>query len=531
MNRHPSVDLLPLFDDLLRPYQRDFNSAVRQAFRGGCKAVLGCLPTGMGKTRTVTLLPKEGARVMVIVGADVLGKQTVETIRSLRRRVASVEQAWERADAGDEWIVATHQTLQRNGRYKRFVGHLDLIVVDECDTFFTLAFRDMMNEFIAGGARVLGVTATPYRGDKSSLFGFYETCAFSMELRDAFRQGWLVPPRLMVHRVKSFDFDSLTKTRTDFKPDEICRLLMSEAVQHEVANLVKTHHTQSHGVVRCRSVMQAQQLREILVSRYGLKVSCVWGEQPEEERKLEIARFESGENTLITNCRVLGRGWDCPMVREIFNAAPTKNKATFMQGLGRGTRALGGVLDGKHTVEERLAAIAASAKPYWVYHDLTNTSRYHSPVTAIEMLLAGPRDIVEKIKEEQEEGEPEETTLEELDAAVAEEMRLQEEQERMARELEKDRRRGMVVGVTFDSSERDLFAPPDAKTPKVRGYHVPFGKYRGRPLRDPVVDIGWLRWALREGKLNAMWTTAFKQEIERREAIRARSEGEVVTPW
>jgi len=28
-----------------------------------------------------------------------------------------------------------------------------------------------------------------------------------------------------------------------------------------------------------------------------------------------------------------------------------------------------------------------------------------------------------------------------------------------------------------------------------------------------------------------MWTTAFKQEIERREAIRARSEGEVVTPW
>jgi hypothetical protein len=88
----------------------------------------------------------------------------------------------------------------------------------------------------------------------------------------------------------------------------------------------------------------------------------------------------------------------------------------------------------------------------------------------------------------------------------------------------------MVVGVTFDSHSRDLFATPDAKTPKVRGYHVPFGKYRGRPLRDPVIEIGWLKWALREARLNAMWTTAFKQEIDRREAAMARAPEEV-TPW
>ena len=528
MVKPDNLNHLPLFDDLLRCYQKDFNAAVRQSFRGGCKAVLGCLPTGMGKTRTVTLLPKDGARVMVIVGADVLGKQTVATIRHLRKRVASVEQAFEKADAGDEWIVATHQTLQMNGRYKRFVGHIDLIVVDECDTFFTLAFREMMKEFIEGGARVLGVTATPYRGDKSSLFGFYETCAYSMELRDAFRQGWLVEPLVMVHKVKGYKFDELTKTRVDFKPEEIERLLTSEAVQHEVCNLIKQHHKKSHGVVRCRSVLQAKQIRDLLVQRYGLKVSCVWGTQPEEERLAEIAKFESGENTLITNCKVLGRGWDCPMVNEIFNAAPTKNKAVFLQGLGRGTRALDGILNGKNTVEERLAAIAASAKPNWIFHDLTNTSRYHSPVTAIEMLMAGPKEIIDKIKEEK--GQEEAVSLAELDEALAEEVRLAEEQERMARELEKERRRGMVVGVTFDSHSRDLFATPDAKTPKVRGYHVPFGKYRGRPLRDPVIEIGWLKWALREARLNAMWTAAFKQEIDRREAAIARAPEEV-TPW
>ncbi len=518
---------LPLFDsDHLRPYQREAIAAIRQSFRDGHKAVLLCLPTGVGKTTTFIAMPREGARVMVVSGQDNVNKQTVATIRRLRGRVASVEQAMLKADPGDEWIVATHQTLQRNGRYKRFVGHVDLIIVDECDVYFSVKFREMMREFIDAGARVLGVTATPYRVDKATpLFGFYTACPYSMELMDAFKQGWLVKPRVVVHTVKSINFDELTKTKVDFLPHEIDEILMSEAVRNDICQLVVQHHKKSHGVIRCRSVPQAKAIREMLTDRYGLKVSCVWGEQPEEERELEIAKFEAGENTLITNCRVLGRGWDCPMVNEIFNAAPTKSKATFLQGLGRGTRALTKVLDGKHTVEERLAAIAASAKPDWIFHDITNTSRFHSPVTAIDMLLAGPKEIIEKIKEDKAD---EEVTLDELDAAVQAEMDRLKELERLEREAERERRKGLVVGVTFDSRDRDLFARPDAKSPKVRGYHVPFGRWKGRPLRDPAIPLSWLQWALREAKLNAMWTAAFKLEVERREKVLA---GEEVVSW
>lgn len=522
-------DYLPLFDDLLRDYQKVCIGNARRDFRAGHKAVLVAMPPGCGKTTTAVAMTREGARVMVVVQQSVLVQQWVGTIKALRRRAASIEQAWEKADAGDEWIVATIQTLASDGRYRRFVGNVDLVVVDECDTHFSPAFRSMMGEFIAGGARVLGITATPYRGDRASLFGFYETCAYSLELLEAYRQAWLVQPTVTMHRVKSIAYDQLSKTRVDFKPEEICRLMESEAVLHDVANLVTQYHRKSHGVIRCRSVRQSQQLRDVLVQRYGLKCSCVWGTQPEEERKREIAMFESGENTLITNCRVLGRGWDCPQVNEMFNAAPTKSKPVFVQALGRGNRALPGVLDGKHTVEERRAAIAASAKPTWAWHDITNTSRFHCPVTAIDILLAGNREIIEKIKED-EGKDGEEQTLEELDAEMQAEIKAAEEQERVARELEKERRRGLIVGVTFDSHSRDLFATPDAKTPKVRGYRVPFGKYRGRPLRDPVVPVGWLKWALANANLNAMWTAAFTQEIARREAV-TKEHSDPITPW
>ena len=516
---------LPLFDaDVLRPYQKESIVAIRQAFREGHKAVLLVLPTGVGKTTTFVALPRDGARVMVVSGQDAVNKQTVATIRRLRGRVASVEQAMLKADPGDEWIVATHQTLKMNGRYKRFLGQVDLIIIDECDVHFSVKFREMMREFIDAGARVLGVTATPHRVDKATpLFGFYTACPYSMELMEAFKQGWLVKPRVMVHTVKSINFDEMikSKSKVDFLPEEIDRILMSEAVRNDICQLVHQYHKKSHGVIRCRSVPQAKAIREMLTDRYGLKVSCVWGEQPPEERELEIKKFESGENTLITNCRVLGRGWDCPMVNEIFNAAPTKSKGTFLQGLGRGTRALTDTLKGKNTAEERLAAIAASAKPDWIFHDITNTSRFHSPVTAIDMLMAGPKEIIDKIKEESAD---EEVTLDELDASLQAEMAALKEMERLEREAERERRKACVVGVTFDSRSRDLFARPDAKAPAVRGYHVPFGRWKRRPLRDPAIPLSWLQWALREAKLNAMWTMAFKQEVERRERVLADEE-------
>jgi hypothetical protein len=134
------------------------------------------------------------------------------------------------------------------------------------------------------------------------------------------------------------------------------------------------------------------------------------------------------------------------------------------------------------------------------------------------MLLSGPKEIIDKIKEENAD---EEVTLDELDASLQAELDALKEMERLEREAEKERRKKLVIGVTFDSRSRDLFARPDAKTPTVRGFRVPFGRWRGRPLRDPVVPLSYLQWMLREGKLNAMWSAAVKQEVDRREAVLA----------
>lgn len=147
------------------------------------------------------------------------------------------------------------------------------------------------------------------------------------------------------------------------------------------------------------------------------------------------------------------------------------------------------------------------------------------------MLLAGPRDIVQKIREQHEgdDGDEAPVDLDDLDEEMQAEVRLHEEQERLARELEKQRRAQLVVGVTFDSRSRDLFAAPDAKTPAVRGWRMPWGKFRGRPVRDPVIPMDYLRWYLGK-QTSAQWITVIAQEIERREAARP-VPADPVVPW
>lgn len=522
MARKPTEDHLPLFDDLLRPYQRECIIKVRESFRRGNKAVMMVLPTGTGKTRTFCILPRDGARVMIVCAQEELVSQTQQSIRSLRKRVASLEQRINVAELGDEWIVASYQTLCKNDRYKRLLGHIDLLVIDECDDKFSIKFREMATDFINHGARVLGVTATPFRGDKSNLFGFYEDCPYSMELMEAFNQGWLVKPRVFVHRVKSVALNSIAKKGLkDFAPDELDRILTHEQCLHDVANLIKEHSTGHHMVAFTNSVKHSQMLAQVL-DRYGMKASCVWGTMNPADRKEQLEKFVDGTHPVIVNCNVLGRGWDCPEVTAIFNARPTKSKARYFQALGRGTRAFGCDLS-LPTAEERLAAIAASPKPTWMLHDITNTCRFHQPITAITALLNAPKEFLQKV-EDKAGDENKDKSLEELDEDLQEAINEHKEQERLAREEEKKRRAKAIMGVTFESSERDLFDRPDVKSPFRRTYRFIFGKYRGMPLDSPEVPDSYMEWLCSEnGRLTDKWRPIYEAELRKRRARKQQS--------
>ncbi len=510
----PSCEALPLFDHLLRPYQKEAQTILRRDWRSGLKKLLIEMPTGMGKTRTFVLLPRAGARTLVIVPRRELIHQTVKQIRGLRQCEADVEQADLWAIPETEFVVASWDTLVSNDRYKRFLGKVDLVVVDEAHINFTILCRDVLDQFVAGGARVLGCTATAYRSDKQNLLGFYEKLSWCISLREAIEDGWLVAPKVTVHQVKSIDLKGLAKkAREDFDPRELDAILSSEAALHDIVGLVRQHHAPGkQGIIFAHSVRHASKLREIMVDRHGMDVSLVHSYQSDQEYEDEIAAFKSGRRELIVNVDILSAGFDHPPVAEVFVAKPTKSLAKYVQRIGRATRTLDKVLDGLETRAERLAAIAASDKPFFRVFDLTDTTRCHQILSAVDVLANQPKKIVDKVKEKLKD----DATIEEIDAAVEAELKAEAEMARLQREEERKRKQALVVGVEFGSEERDPFAAPDRKSANRREFRFPFGKFKGQPLSSPMVKTSYLEWALREARLTPMWKQAFANEVNRR---------------
>lgn len=510
-------EALPLFDHRLRPYQKAAQEALRKDWKDGLKRLLLELPTGCGKTMTFVLLPRAGARTLVIVPLIELIGQTVGAIRKLRNCEPDIEQADLSAVPETEFVVASWQTLLRNDRWKKFVGKVDLVVVDEAHWGFTAQARDVLQGLVEGGARVLGCTATAYRADRVSLLGFYEKISYCYSLRQAIDDGFLCPPRVKVHYVKSINLTKAArKAAADFHAEELDRILRSEEALHDVAGLIQQNHVPGRqALVFAHSVKQATLLRDMLLDRHGVVASLVHSYQPDEEYRGELKAFMSGERELIINVGILTTGWDHPPVSEIFIAKPTKALNKYTQMVGRGTRALTGILDGLETPEQRKAAIAASPKPYFVIHDLTDSSRCNQLCSAIDVLSEQTKAIKNKVRDKAEE----EVSLDEIDAAVAAEVAAEQEMARLEREAERKRRAALVVGVEFGTEDRDPFARADRDSARRRTWRMPFGKFKGQPLDSDVIPTSYLEWMLREAKLTPMWRQVIENAVKNRERV------------
>lgn len=516
MSETSKTQSLPLFDHWLRDYQKNAHVKIREDFKAGAKRLLIEMPTGTGKTRTFVLFPKAGARTLIIVPMITLIGQTVKTIRELRDCMPDVEQADLYAIPESEFIVASWQTLQRNDRYKRFVGKVDLVIVDEAHWGFTIPARDLLNQLVEGGARVLGCTATAYRADRQALCGFYEKVSYCLSLRESIDQGWLVPPKVRIHYVKSVDLSGLAKKAgIDFDAEELDKILRSEETLQDLASLITTNHRKgAKGVVFAHSVKQATLLRDLMLDRHNMECSLVHSYQSDEDYSEELSRFTSGDRELIINVGCLTTGWDYPPLSEIFLAKPTKALNKYVQMVGRGTRSFGCDIETPGTVEGRKAAIAASPKPSFIIHDITDSSRCNKLCSALDVLSDQTGTVKQRVAKKMED---EEVSLDEIDQAIADEIEAERTAKRLEKEAERARRKKVVLGVEWASEDRDPFAEADRSAPSGRTWRFPFGKWKGQPLR--AVEEGYLRWALREARLTPQWKRLVSDELNRRKVV------------
>ena len=385
----------------LRPYQTEAIAAIRREFSSH-QSTLAVLATGLGKTVIFSSLARDWTdrKVLVLAHREELVFQAAAKIEEICGEPPLIEMASQRADQSEVFtqshvVVASVQTLCSSTRQKRFNPmHYGLVIIDEAHHDVPGSQYEKVTDYFKFAKR-LGVTATPKRHDQSAMEQRYESVAYQYEIVDAVDDGYLVPVHQAMVRVDSLDFSKVRSTAGDLNEGDLEKILIEEKSLHGVAIPTVEMSADKPTLVFCVSVHHAELMAEVLGRYKSGSAVCLHGKTSKEERRKWIKRFKNREIQYLCNCGIFLEGFDAPQTAFISMARPTKSLPLYTQVVGRGTRALPGVIDGLDSEEDRRDAIAVSEKPYMTVLDFVGNSGRHKLISSSDV-LGGKYDAADR---------------------------------------------------------------------------------------------------------------------------------------
>lgn len=320
----------------LRPYQAEAKAAVFEQWDKGTLKTLLVLPTGCGKTivfaKVAEYCVRQGYRVLILAHRGELLEQAADKIKKSTNLGCATEKA-EQTCLGS-WFritVGSVQSMQREKRLSQFSeNYFNVIIIDEAHHCISDGYQKVLQHFPT--AKVLGVTATPDRGDMRNLGEFFESLAYEYTLPKAIREGYLSPIKAMTIPLQ-LDLSGVSIQSGDFKAGDIATAL--DPYLHQIADEMMKYCRDRKTVVFLPLVKTSQKFKEILNEK-GFKAAEVNGESKDRAEVLEA--FDKGEYNVLCNSMLLTEGWDCPSVDCVIVLRPTKVRSLYSQMVGRGTR-------------------------------------------------------------------------------------------------------------------------------------------------------------------------------------------------
>ena len=320
----------------LRPYQEEARQAIFGQWDQGIHKTLLVLPTGCGKTIVFAKVAddcvRRGSRVLILAHRGELLSQAADKIRKATGLGCAVEKAEETCRGS--WfrvVVGSVQTLMQEKRLGQFpADYFQTIIIDEAHHCISESYQRILKHF--PDAQVLGVTATPDRGDMRNLGQYFESLAYEYTLPKAIREGYLSPIKALTIPLK-IDMSGVSVQAGDFKAGDIGTALdpYLEGIAQEMEKYCRDKKT----VVFLPLVKTSQKFRDLL-NAHGFQAAEVNGDSADREEVLD--GFASGRYNVLCNSMLLTEGWDCPSVDCIVVLRPTKVRSLYCQMVGRGTR-------------------------------------------------------------------------------------------------------------------------------------------------------------------------------------------------
>ena len=320
----------------LRPYQQQAKDAIFSEWKNGIKKTLLVLPTGCGKTIVFAKVAEEcvkgGSRVLILAHRGELLDQAADKIGKSTGLGCATEKA-EQTCIGSWFriVVGSVQSMMREKRLNQFPNnYFNTIIIDEAHHCISESYQKVLRHF--PNAEVLGVTATPDRGDMQNLGTVFESLAYEYTLPRAIKEGYLSPIKAVTIPLK-IDMSAVGVQAGDFKSGDIATAL--DPYLESIAEEMEKYCSDKKTVVFLPLVKTSQKFRDIL-NNHGFRAAEVNGDSKDRAEILEA--FDKDQYNVLCNSMLLTEGWDCPSVDCIVVLRPTKVRSLYCQMVGRGTR-------------------------------------------------------------------------------------------------------------------------------------------------------------------------------------------------
>ena len=320
----------------LRPYQHQLITDIRLQYQLGKRTVLAVLPTGGGKTVCFSYIAqaaaRKGNRVCILVHRAELLDQASKALTGMGVKHGRIA-AGRSMDLSHAVQVASVQTVARR-LHLLPQDFFQLLVVDEAHHTNSNTWSTVLQHFHK--AHVLGVTATPVRGDGCGLGDYYEAMVLGPSAAWLTDNGYLANARVLAP--PGFDSTGLRKRMGDFdtkQAEQRVGTLVGDAVSH-----YKKHLSGQTAIAFCCSVAHAEAVARLFMSQ-GIAAASIDGTMSNEQRSDLLTALGTGRIKVLTSCSLIGEGVDVPSVGGCILLRPTQSVGLHLQMIGRCLRPSG----------------------------------------------------------------------------------------------------------------------------------------------------------------------------------------------
>ena len=327
----------------LRTYQQNIVDKVLRAFDAGEKRSFYIVATGLGKTVIAATIARNlwergCKRILVLCHATDLAIQLEQGF-------------WSQITKEVPTSVFFDGLPPRNtegicfGLYQSLYGYLpgidpeqfDVVIVDEAHHALANGFRTCLEHLKP--RFLIGMTATPWRGDGQSLSAIFGNPIEKVSLVDGMAMGYLskVDYRILCDNVDWNNMQSMSRKNFSIR-DLNKRLFLpqrDEAVIAEIQKVVRTMN-QPRIAIFSPSIEHSNRFANML-SAAGIACAAL-SQVDKAERRRRLLAFSTGAYQAVCAVDVMNEGIDIPDVNLLVFLRATHSRRIFVQQLGRGLR-------------------------------------------------------------------------------------------------------------------------------------------------------------------------------------------------